>query len=211
MVMKKYIEKSQMIDNSRFEVVVIGVSEGGLEALTEIFKALPDNFHLPIIVVQHLHPLSDDFMVHHLNENCQLLVKQADEKERISPGVIYIAPPNYHLLVESDRTLSLSADPRENFARPSIDALFDTAAEVYQSKLIGVILTGANSDGSLGLKKIKEFGGTAIVQNPETAKVGTMSRSAISVTDIDYILDLEQISATLVKITKNCEKTNVKE
>jgi len=109
------------------------------------------------------------------------------------PGKIYIAPPNYHLLVEEDKTLSLSTNKHVNFARPSIDVLFETAADVFGEKLVGIILTGANEDGSRGLKKIKESGGLTIVQDPDTAAVDTMPKAAIASTKVDYILPLENI------------------
>jgi len=122
---------------------------------------------------------------------CVLKVKFADEKELILPGRVYIAPPNYHLMIEEDRTFSLSIDEPVNFARPSIDVLFETAAEVYGQGLIGVILTGANDDGSFGLKRIKDHGGLCIVQHPDTAEVEAMPRSAIATTDVDHILPID--------------------
>ncbi len=113
-------------------------------------------------------------MVKHLNDICNINVYEAEEKEKVLPGNAYIAPPNYHLLVEGDETLSLTVEPKVNYARPSIDVLFDSAANVYGSGLIGIILTGANRDGSNGLKRIKELGGITIVQDPRTAKSNAM-------------------------------------
>jgi two-component system chemotaxis response regulator CheB len=113
------------------------------------------------------------------------------------PGMAYLAPPNYHLLLEPDRTFTLTIDERVNYARPSIDVLFETAAEAYKDKLIGIILTGANNDGSKGLKKIKEFGGLAIVQDPETAEVASMPRAAILTSVVDHIIPLEEIAPLL--------------
>ncbi|MFH1489659.1 MAG: chemotaxis protein CheB, partial [Pseudomonadota bacterium] len=147
------------------------------------------------------HPTSDDFLAHYLNERCELKVKQADEKEDILSGVIYLAPPGYHLMVEEDRTFSLSVDEPVNFARPSIDVLFETAAEVYGEKLVGVVLTGASADGSHGLKRVKESGGLAVVQDPETAEVGIMPRAAVDASEVDYILPLEEIGPFLNKLT----------
>jgi two-component system, chemotaxis family, protein-glutamate methylesterase/glutaminase len=185
-----------------FEAVVIGVSAGGLEALNVILPALPVDFPIPIIIVQHQHPASDDYLARSLNQKCQLTVKQADEKENIQPCVVYIAPPNYHLMIEDDRTFSLSIDARVNYARPSIDVLFETAADVYGAALIGIILTGANSDGSAGLKKIKQRGGLAIVQDPETATIDAMPKAAIAATAVDYVLRLEQVCPFLVKLCR---------
>lgn len=177
----------------KYEAIVIGVSSGGMITLDKILRHLPSDFALSIIIVQHQHPESDDFLARFLDARCSLTVKQADEKEIIMPGKIYIAPPNYHLLVEEDKTLSLSTNKRVNFARPSIDVLFESAADAFGEKLVGIILTGANEDGSRGLKKIKESGGLTIVQDPDTAEVDTMPKAAIASTKVDYILPLENI------------------
>ena len=180
-----------------YEAVVIGVSAGGLNALSTIFSHLVADFMLSVIVVQHTHPDSDDFLAHHLNEVCPLRVKQTDEKESIQPGTIYIAPANYHLLVETNKTFSLSVDEQVNYARPSIDVLFESAADAYGSRLVGMILTGANADGSQGLKVIKEAGGLAIIQDPDTAEADTMPRAAMAAATIDHVLPLKEISAFL--------------
>lgn len=181
----------------RYEAVVIGVSAGGLKALSTICSFLPADFPLSIIVVQHMHPNSDNFLAHHLNEICPVKVKQADEKERIESGVIYIAPPNYHLLIEEDKAFSLTVDAPVNFARPSIDVLFESAADVYGGYLIGIILTGANDDGSRGLKKIKESGGLTIVQDPKTAEAAAMPQAARAAAKPDHVLPLEEIGGYL--------------
>ena len=111
-----------------------------------------------------------------------------------------MAPPNYHLLIEPDQTFTLTIDERVNYARPSIDVLFETAAEVFREHLIGIILTGANNDGSHGLKRIKELGGMAIVQDPETAEVDSMPKAAVAACAVDHVLSLEEISAFLNKL-----------
>ena len=196
--MKSRTDKSIL----NFEAVVIGTSAGGVNALQVILKSLPRNFALSVIIVQHLHPNSDDYSARILNDSCKMTVKQANEKEKIEPGVVYTAPPNYHLLVEEDKTFSLSIAEREKYARPSIDILFETAADVYGAELIGIILTGANNDGSQGLKRIKEKGGLTIVQDPETAEVDSMPRDAIATTKVDYILPLEQIGPHLRKMSQ---------
>jgi two-component system chemotaxis response regulator CheB len=177
----------------KYEAIVIGVSSGGMMTLNTILRHLPSDFALSIIIVQHQHPESDDFIAKFLDARCSLTVKQAEEKEIIMPGKIYIAPPNYHLLVEEDKTFSLSINKHVHFARPSIDVLFETAADAFGEKLVGIILTGANQDGSHGLKKIKESGGLTIVQDPDTAEVATMPEAAIASTKVDYILPLENI------------------
>lgn len=191
--MKKFIEKK----DRTYEAVVLGVSAGGIEALSTILPILSQDFALPVIIVQHLHPHSDNFLTIHLNSQCQIPVKEADEKEAITAGMIYIAPPNYHLLIEDNRTFSLSTSAKVNYARPSIDVLFETAAEVYRERLIGIVLTGANNDGSQGLKKIKEFGGLVIVQEPSTAETASMPEAALKITDVDYVLSLQEIGQLL--------------
>lgn len=184
----------------KYEAIVIGVSAGGMEALSIFLPYLPDGFALALIVVQHQYSTSDDFLARYLNERCNLEVKQADEKESIKQGVIYFASPDYHLMIEEDRTFSLTTDHPVNFARPSIDVLFETAADVYGAKLVGVVLTGANTDGSQGLKKIKELGGLAIVQDPETAEVDTMPKAAMAAAEVDHILPLEEIGPFITKL-----------
>lgn len=187
----------------KYEVVVVGVSAGGLEALSHIIPSLPAEFSLPIIIVQHLHESSDNYLVEYINGKSALQVKEVTDKDPILPGNVYIAPANYHLLVEEERAFSLSTEDRINWSRPSIDILFESAADVYADKVIGVILTGANDDGSMGLKKIKEHGGLTIVQDPETAQSDFMPRSAIQVVNPDYVLKLEEIAPFLINIIKN--------
>lgn len=183
--------------SKQFEAVVIGVSAGGLSALEAVLPALDDSFLMPVLVVQHLSPDSESYLPLHLDVRCALHVKEAEDKELLRPGTVYIAPPNYHLMVEADKTLALSAEERVNFSRPSIDVLFKTAAEVFCDRLVGVILTGANSDGSAGLVKIKQFGGLVVVQAPETAVADTMPTAAIKAVDVDHVLPLGQIGLYL--------------
>ncbi len=186
-----------MIVKNRYEAVVIGSSAGGLNALKTIFKSLDRSFRIPFIIVQHISPDSENYLIQILNDLNRLNVKEADEKEVPRRGMAYLAPPNYHLLVEPDRSFTLTVDERVNYARPSIDVLFETAAEAYRDALIGIILTGANNDGSKGLKKIKEFGGVTIVQDPENAEVDSMPKAAIRTAKVDHILTLEGIAAFL--------------
>lgn len=181
----------------KYKAVVVGSSAGGLNALKTLLKNLKKEFRLPVIIVQHISPDSENYLVHILNDLKVLKVKEADEKEHPVPGFAYVAPPNYHLLLETDQTFTLTVDERVNYARPSIDVLFETAAEAYREQLIGIILTGANNDGSLGLKRIKELGGMAIVQDPETAEVDSMPRAAIEACAVDHVFSLEEISAFL--------------
>jgi len=191
------------IIRKRFEAIVIGASAGGMKALNAILSVLPANFPLPIIIVQHLHPHSDNHLAKILDSKCRLTVKQADEKEKIENGIVYTAPPNYHLLIEEDKTFSLSIDMQVNFSRPAIDVLFETAIYAYRNRLIGIILTGANNDGSVGIKKIKQVGGYVIVQDPKTAETATMPEAAIAITPVDKILPVEQIGDYLTYLVNS--------
>lgn len=192
--------------NKKFEAVVIGSSAGGIKALTTVLAALPHNFPLPITIVQHLHPQSDSYLAQILGAKTRLMVKQADEKETIARGVVYLAPPNYHLLIEEDRSFSLSIEGHVNFARPSVDVLFESAVYAYRDKLIGIILTGANHDGNYGVKKIKQMGGYVIVQDPATAEANAMPLAAIAATTVDVILPLTQIGPYLLQLVNRSTK-----
>lgn len=186
----------------RYHAVVIGSSTGGMDALRTILEVLPRNFSVPILVAQHISPHSDNYLAKFLDTACKVVVKEAEEKETIISGNVYLAPPNYHLLVEKDRSISLSVEARISYARPSIDVLFESAAEAYNTGLIGIVLTGANHDGSNGLKRIKECGGLTIVQNPDTALADSMPRAAIRTTKVDHIISLAEIGQLLNKIIK---------
>lgn len=181
----------------RYEAIVVGTSAGGLKALSALLAPLSEHFPLPILVVQHLSPDSDDFLVHYLRRHSDLSVKEADDKDVPRGGRVYIAPPNYHMLVEEERFLSLSVSPPENYSRPSIDVLFETAADAYGEGLIGIVLTGANEDGTKGALRIKKRGGTVIAQSPETAEAAAMPLSVIESGAADRVLPLDQIGKYL--------------
>lgn len=185
-----------------FKVVVIGVSTGGVSALKKILGELPADFPIPILVVTHITPDSNDGLALLLDSLCAIRVKEADELESITPGTVYLAPANYHLLVERGGIMALSVDPPVNFARPSVDVLFGSAAEVYGSELIGVILTGAGNDGSKGLLSLKERGGVAIVQDPDDAEIDAMPRNALQLLKADYVVTLQQVSTLLKTLVK---------
>ena len=136
------------------KAIVIGASAGGIDLLYKLIPLIRKENTIPIFIVQHISNSSDSYFIKHLNEISGVTVKEAIHNESASPGVVYFAPPDYHLLIEEDYTLSLSKDERVNFSRPSIDVLFETASEAFGADLIGIILTGANKDGSMGLKKV---------------------------------------------------------
>lgn len=185
-----------------YEAVVVGASAGGMTLIKKMVANFPADFSFPIIIVQHT-AVSDGFWPNFLNDLTPLQVKEADEKEEIKPGYIYLAPANYHLLIEKDRTFTLTLDERVNYARPSIDVLFETAADAYANRLIGIILTGANFDGAKGLKKIQDSGGMVVVQEPSTAEATAMPKAAMNMTKPDYVLEPEKINDLLIKIHKN--------
>lgn len=184
----------------RFHAVVIGASAGGISALNTILSMLPKEFILPIVIVQHLQEEGTiGYRASYLNKNCALPVKEAIDKEPLEPGTVYLAPPAYHTLLEPTGVISLSIDAPVNFSRPSIDVLFESAALAHGKKLLGIILTGANSDGSQGIKKIKQYGGYVIVQDPDEAEAQAMPQAAITAAKIDRILTLKQIGNYLAK------------
>lgn len=185
------------------QAVVIGVSAGGFQALHTLLPLFPEDFSPPIIIVQHRMTGSDNFFIESLRRCCSLNVIEPDDKEIIQSGTVYIAPSGYHLLIEKDFSLSLSVDEPVSFARPSINVLFESAAEVYGAKLAGIILTGANSDGSDGIKMVKKNGGLTIVQAPDTAEFDIMPLSAISTNSVDFILSLEEILPFLVGLQED--------
>jgi two-component system, chemotaxis family, protein-glutamate methylesterase/glutaminase len=184
----------------RCRAVVIGGSAGGMQALAVILPAIPADFAPPVAIVIHVQEGSPGYLATYLKNLCTLPVREAFDKEPFKAGTIYIAPAGYHLLVESDESLALSVDAPVSFARPAIDVLFESAAEAYGDGLIGIVLTGANSDGSQGLKRIKERGGVTIVQDPSTAESSFMPRAAIDAAGVDHILPLVEIGPFLARI-----------
>ena len=165
-----------------------------------LLGALPANFPAPLLIVPHISADAGDGLARLLDARCPMRVKEADERELITPGTAYIAPPNYHLLVEKDGSLSFSEDPPVSYARPSIDVLFESAVDVFGPDLVGVILTGANFDGSRGLNSVKRAGGIAIVQDPKDAEAEQMPLAALQATEVDYVVALDGIAPLLQKL-----------
>ncbi len=190
------------MSTDQYSAIVIGTSAGGMVALIKLLTPIPEDFSLPVIIVQHVHPSQDGFMIDNLNSKCSIAVMEASGGEVIEANHVYLAPPNYHLLIERDKTFSLSIDEKVNYSRPSINVLFESAVDAYNSGLIGIILTGANEDGAMGLKMIKENRGLAIVQDPGTAEYPFMPRAAIGMVKVDHILPLEGITDFLIEINK---------
>ncbi|HEY2322671.1 MAG TPA: chemotaxis protein CheB [Thermoanaerobaculia bacterium] len=182
-----------------FRLIVIGCSLGGMHALTTILGELPPTFPVPIAVVQHRYRTSNEGLPAYFRRHLHLKVVDADDKEWIRPGHVYLAPANYHLLVEEGE-FSLSVDEAVAYSRPSVDVLFESAADAYHEAVVGVILTGANSDGARGVARIKENGGFVIVQDPNTAEAPAMPQAAIASTTVDRILPLDRIGPLLVEL-----------
>lgn len=189
-----------MSKEKKYRAIVVGASAGGLYALSSIFKELPPDYPIPIVVVQHRSKDQRDLLEEVLQHKCKIKVKQADEKEKIKGGYVYIAPPDYHLLVESDMTFSLSSDELVFHSRPSIDVLFESAAIVCQDKLVGIILTGANNDGASGISMIKKKGGLTIAQAPVEAQFPFMPAASIETKNIQHVWTLLEIQNFLLKI-----------
>nr|WP_319395492.1 chemotaxis protein CheB [uncultured Desulfobacter sp.] len=171
-----------------FEAVVIGGSAGSIEVVLSLLGNLQPDYPLPIIIVIHLHPSDRGGLAGQMDGQTAIRVKEAREKAPIEPGTVYTAPADYHLLVEHDKTFALSVDDRVNYARPSIDVLFESAAFVYGKNLIGILLSGANNDGAQGLSVIKRAGGLTVVQAPETAQYPVMPQAAVNIGCVDQLL-----------------------
>lgn len=181
------------------EAVVIGASAGAMEALSAILPELPAPFRLPLLIVVHLPPDNPSVLADLFQATCRIAVREAADKEPIRGGTAYFAPPDYHLLVEMDRTLSLSSDEPVLYSRPSIDVLFESAADVYGEALIAIVLSGANQDGAAGLRAVVEAGGMAIVQCPEGAVASAMPEAARAMCPAAHVLSPPEIAAYLVK------------
>lgn len=177
----------------RCEAFIIGGSAGSLDVLLKVLPVIKPEISFPIIIVIHRKHGADSLLPDLLSGKTKLRVKEVDEKEKIEPGTIYIAPSDYHLLIEQDHTFSLDYSEKINYSRPSIDATFQTASEVYKDKLACLLLSGSNSDGVNGLETVKLWGGKTLVQDPATAQVSYMPAQAQANVKIDYVLTIEDI------------------
>jgi two-component system chemotaxis response regulator CheB len=185
---------------ARIEGIVIGASAGGVEALTVLLPALPASFRPSVFIVLHLPRERPSLLVEIFQGRCALPVREADDKEPVEPGTVYFAPPDYHMLVEKNGQIALSADEPVHYSRPSIDVLFESAADAYGRRLLGIILTGANEDGAAGLHAIREAGGVTVVQQPDSAKVPAMVVSALQRGPVDFVLPLPEIATLLAHL-----------
>jgi two-component system chemotaxis response regulator CheB len=195
---KKYLpEVNKLPDTSvtsEYDAIVIGVSAGGLNALIKIFSSIRKDLQVPIIVTQHLHPSDKSDLPDILNSKSRVKVMEVSDNMKIIPNQIYIGPPDHHLLINENKAFSLSKDAKLKHSRPSIDLMFNSASMVYGSRLVAVLLTGANNDGADGMKTIRQNGGFTIAQDPETAEFNAMPQSAIDTGMVDKILNLKEIT-----------------
>ncbi len=179
----------------RCDALIIGGSAGSLDVLLKVLPELNPALSFPVIIVLHRKSGKDNMLTDLLSAKTRLHVKEIEEKEKILSTTVYIAPPNYHVLIEKDRTFSLDASEKVNFSRPSIDVVFESAAEVYKENLVCLLLSGANSDGTFGLQHVKQNAGTVLVQKPASAAVSYMPEYAMEHVETDAILTTEDMAS----------------
>ena len=194
--------KTEMTTEHSINAIVIGASAGGVEAVGQLLASLPADFRPAVLVVLHLPPEGPNALAAVFSRKCILPVKEAEDKENILPGTVYVAPADYHLMVEPDLSLSLSRDEARHYSRPSIDMLFESAALAYREKVLAILLTGANTDGSEGMKQVQECGGCCWVQDPAEALASAMPDAAIRLIVPERILTLQDMAASLNQINR---------
>ena len=186
--------------DAAFDVVAMAASAGGLTAFSQILAALPADFPAAILVVQHLDPRHKSLMAEILSRRTTLKIQEAKEADTLISGTVYIAPPNRHLLVNFDGTLSLSQSELVHFVRPSADLLFESVAAIYKDRAIAVVLTGTGSDGAMGVQAIKKMGGTVIAQDEKSSGFFGMPGAAIQTGNVDFILPLDEVPSALTTL-----------
>ena len=184
------------------ELIVIGASAGGVSTLLTLLSPLPAGFRLPIVALLHLLPRRESRLCSVLSHALSLPVREPVDKEVLQPGHVYVGSPDYHLLIELDRSVSYSGEPPVSFARPSIDVLMTSAADAYGPAAVGVLLTGANADGAEGMAAIRACGGITLVQDPADAEVPTMPEAAIARCRPDHILPLNDMPQMLLQLAR---------
>lgn len=185
--------------NGPFEAIVIGASAGAVETLLTVLPQLPQDYPVPIMIVVHVPPDKKSVLADVIGEKCALKVREAEDKDELQAGYVYFAPPDYHLLVEADRSLALTVEEPVLFSRPSIDVLFESAADIYRDKLLAIVLTGANTDGAAGLRCVLDQGGTGIVQDPATAQAAAMPEAALKACPDALMFGVDQIVSFLLQ------------
>ncbi|MVM31768.1 chemotaxis protein CheB [Spirosoma sp. HMF4905] len=192
--------ENQVIDDCK--IVLIGGSTGSIDVLLKLLPALPPTLSFALIIVLHRKNTSDSTLANLFSLKTNLPLKEVDDKDSIVPGMIYLAPADYHLLIEQDGTFSLDDSEKVNYSRPSIDVTFESTADVYGPSLVGILLSGANADGTNGLSAIKRAGGVTIVQQPETAQVAFMPQQAILSAPIDFVLNIQELISFVKALNK---------
>ena len=196
----QYAERLENIP--AYGIVGVAASAGGLNALSVVLGAIPAEFPVPILVVQHLDPRHRSLMADLLDRRTTLVVEEAADNGGLEPGRVYIAPPNRHLLVRADATISLSDSELVHFVRPSADLLFESMAGSYREGAIAVVLSGTGSDGAMGVRAVKQVGGTVIVQDPANAEFSGMPAAAIGTGGVDFVLPLDEIGPAVVELVR---------
>jgi two-component system, chemotaxis family, protein-glutamate methylesterase/glutaminase len=205
MMVEKSPEIARARPTSSFDIVAIAASAGGLKALSHVLSALPTRFAPAIVVVQHLDPRHRSLMASILGRRTTLPVKEAEDGEKLTPGTVYVAPPNKHLLVNPDATLSLAQTELVHFVRPSADLLFESVAGSFKERTIAVVLSGTGSDGSMGVQAIKKVGGTVLAQDEASAEFFGMPHAAIETGCVDFVLSLNEIAGALIALVETGE------
>jgi len=186
-----------------YQLVAIATSAGGLTALANLLSRLPREFPVPLAVVQHMDPRHESLLAGILARRTTLLVKQAEQREAMLAGVVYVAPPDQHLLVGGGRLVTLTHSAPVHHSRPSADVLFESASRVLGSQVIAVVLTGAGSDGAAGVSAVKNEGGVVIAQDEASSAFFGMPHAAIATGIVDFVLPLDEIADKLIELTKN--------
>jgi len=186
----------------RFEILAVASSAGGVSALRDLLTALPGDFPVPMVVVQHLDPRHQTVIAEVIGRHTRLTVKVAEGGESVKPGVVYVAPPDHHLLIDGQGTLTLSHSALVHFVRPSADLLFESVAGAYGPRVIACVLTGTGSDGAMGVSAVKARGGTVIAQDPATAEFRGMPDAAIATGAVDFVLPLDEIADVVVGLVE---------
>lgn len=184
----------------RFEIVAIASSAGGVSALRDLLHALPPQFPVPVVVVQHLDPRHETVIAEVIGRRASLTVKVAEDEESMKPGVVYVAPPDHHLLVNAQGTLTLTHTALVHFVRPSADLLFESVAGAYGARAIACVLTGTGRDGAMGVSAVKSRGGTVIAEDPQTAEFRGMPDAAVATGDVDFVLPLDEIADVITRL-----------
>jgi two-component system chemotaxis response regulator CheB len=199
-------DRPPSFSNAAFDIVALAASAGGLKAISQVLSSLPTNFPSAIVIVQHLDPRHRSLMADILSRRTTLQVKEAEEGDYLTPSTVYIAPPNRHLLVNPDGSLSLTQSELVHFVRPSADLLFDSVAASYKKRAIAVVLTGTGNDGAMGVQAIAKMGGTVIAQDEETSEFFGMPNTAIQTGNVDFVLPLSEIASALISLVMQSRK-----